>query len=475
MNKILIAASILFSVISCHGAEIINFRPTGPQPIIVSPQGRTVKLYAESHALLISESAYLGTGQQGWRPLDYAKAEVDSLVPELRRQGFHVRRVSDTTGVELNSVIREFVAEYGHIADSRILFLFSGHGYTNPKTNVGYIVPIDAKDPSRYPKDFYSKALPIQTLELIAREIESRHVMFVFDSCFSGSIFGNKAISSPLNNTGARWRFLSEQAQSPVRQFIAAGGADEVLPAKSVFIPMFLRALQGVGNSKDGYVTGRELGLWIAQTLPSFNKNQNPHSDVIKVVDLAFGDMVFQITESASQSNSANADLDRAKWEEARAANTAAAYKSYISSFPTGANVDLAKKFAIKLEPAPPPATTPLPNSVPTANSQSPTGKSMATRPAGYWVYLGVATGTRLSSKTFRSSELPISGEKIVAAVSVTKRAASPIFTGDVWELGAPNGVLTPNQIVKVIRLEKIESTVPGNDIVWAQVTAVPR
>jgi hypothetical protein len=82
----------------------------------------------------------------------------------------------------------------------------------------------------------------------------------------------------------------------PVRQFIAAGGAKEELPAKSAFVPLFLHALNGrASNLNDGYVTGKEMGVWLEQMLPTLQRNQNPHSGVIQDTALAFGDMIFQV------------------------------------------------------------------------------------------------------------------------------------------------------------------------------------
>jgi hypothetical protein len=303
ITALMLALLFSFGIFSaCRAATITKLPAMAPQPAVVSPQGHTSYLYTESHALLISASNYLGAARQGWRPLENTAREMDQVAAALQLHGFNVWRVSDPTGDELHDIFRNFIADYGHDKNVRLIFFFSGHGYTNPNNGFGYLVPVDAKDPSVFRRDFYVKALPIEQLRLWAREIEARHALFLFDSCFSGSIFGARSLARPIERgrtPSERWRFfITGQSAKPVRQFIAAGSANEMLPARSKFASMVIEALTDGKASKvgDGYMTGRELGLWIEQTLPTFVRSQNPHSDVLNELEWSFGDMVFQVT-----------------------------------------------------------------------------------------------------------------------------------------------------------------------------------
>lgn len=287
--------------------EVTHLPPLAGQPEIITPQGRRVALYEQSHALIISASHYPGVAKKGWRELPSTRSEMDQVALSLQKHGFHVVRISDPTGDELFRAIRDFGAEYGRVRESRLLFFFSGHGYTNPNTGQGYLVPIDAADPAHNPVQFYNKAMPIKQLELFALEIEVRHAVFFFDSCFSGSIFTKKGplddrIPSP-SLAAERWRYLAEKSREPVRQFIAAGGAKETLPAKSQFVPLFLRSLMNDSPGGDGYITSKQIGSWLEQTVPSINPFQTPHSDVIRDPGYIFGDMVFKIPGAAISPN----------------------------------------------------------------------------------------------------------------------------------------------------------------------------
>lgn len=307
-------------ITNANSATTRVYEAVGPQPTVLSPQGKVHKLYNSSHALLISASDYVS---KDWGPLKWTATELDELASNLTRHGFRVTRVLDPTGDELFKVIKDFSVAYGADPDARLFIMFSGHGYTNPKTDMGYLVPIDAPSPSKFPNEFQRKALPIKQLELTALEIEARHAMFVFDSCFSGSIFARRnELTAPKDRgttVDSRWRFLTEKAKEPVRQIITAGGPDETLPAKSIFVPLLLRALNGAGSAYlDGYVTGKEIGQWIKQILPSISRSQTPNSDVIRDVSSAFGgDMVFQIPKNiTNEDTSVNVHPSIAEWSK---------------------------------------------------------------------------------------------------------------------------------------------------------------
>ena len=154
-----------------------------------------------------------------------------------------------------------------------------------------YLVPVDAPDPTsrRNEQNFLRVALPMQQIITWARLIEAKHVLFVFDSCFSGTVFKTKATPRQEN------AYIRDVIAKPVRQFIAAGDADQEVPAKSIFTPLFIRGLEGEADyTQDGYVTGAELGLYLTQRLPDYTRSQSPQYGKIRDVDLDRGDIVFR-------------------------------------------------------------------------------------------------------------------------------------------------------------------------------------
>ena len=162
----------------------------GIQVSIKDKTGNVVGLYQESHALVIGVSDYTA----GWPKLESIPGEMEKIETALLRQGFHVVKVMDPTARELKKAFEDFIHTYGFDENNRLLFFFSGHGHTRQGGKKGYLVPADAPDPRDDEKGFFRKALGMNQVLTWAREIESKHAIFLFDSCFSGTIFKSKAL-----------------------------------------------------------------------------------------------------------------------------------------------------------------------------------------------------------------------------------------------------------------------------------------
>lgn len=286
-------ALTLASTLVAAKATVKDLEPTGPQPqVVLTDSGKPEPLYKASHALLISAANYQGVSKGGWEPLPATAREMDDLAGALRSHGFSVRRVSDPDAYELRNEIRRFVAQYGREPRNRVVIFFSGHGHTDEDTQKGYIVPVDALDPYRSSGDFFTKAMPIEELNIVASELRARHALFLFDSCFSGSVFQTRSNERVPTD---RRQYLRGVVEEPVRQMIAAGRANEKLPGRSIFTPLLIDLLRGKRQAADDeYLTGRDIGRWLMQNLPSANPNQHPHSGYVPGRwDL--GDMVFQL------------------------------------------------------------------------------------------------------------------------------------------------------------------------------------
>jgi hypothetical protein len=88
-----------------------------------------------------------------------------------------------------------------------------------------------------------------------------------------------------------------------------------------------------------------------------------------------------------------------------------------------------------------------------------------------YWVYLGISTDRKLSTKTFKLSEVPSPGQIIEVVTDTYKRGSSPTYKETQgWVLGNTIGVLKTGQLVSVQRIEVIESNQPGSKVLWAAV-----
>lgn len=254
--------------------------------IIKNKSGEDVSLYKESHALVIGVSSYTN----GWPALPGVKDDIKSVRIALEKRGFDVVTVLNPDTKRLDSAFEGFIKEYGGEVNNRLLFYFAGHGYTvKPKyggSGLGYIVPTDAPNPHKNLNLFRQVAMSMQRIEEYALNIDSKHAIFLFDSCFSGSLFSiSRAIPEDIKYNTAK----------PVRQFITSGSENETVPDVSIFRQMFVSALDGEADTdKDGYITGSELGYFMQKSVIIYSKGaQHPQYGKIRNPNLDKGDFVF--------------------------------------------------------------------------------------------------------------------------------------------------------------------------------------
>ncbi len=287
--------------------------PTPPPPVVPSPHGpRILSSYSGSYALLIGESHYTN----GWQNLESIPGELQQVETLLTSKGFHVEKALNLNTRQLKNTFETFINQYGFDKNNRLLFFYSGHGHTRAKK--GYIVPIDAPNPDFNEKGFLQKAVTMNEILAWARRLEAKHALFLFDSCFSGTVFLAKQRPTVPPQ-------ISQAAARPVRQFITAGSANETVPAKSVFTPAFVDALgEGWGDmNNDGYVTGQELGLYLWNKVPQHSE-QTPQYGRIKDYELAQGDFVFAVSGGTGTQRVDN-DRDGVADPEDRCPNNTAA------------------------------------------------------------------------------------------------------------------------------------------------------
>jgi len=261
--------------------------PRGMKVVIRDKSGEEVGLYDNSYALVIGVSKYVS----GWPELTGVKKDIEAVKKVLENHGFHVRVLEDPDRDGLDKAFRDFISQYGRDPDDRLLFYFAGHGYTVTLAyggDMGYIVPADAPNPNVDLDGFKAKAISMETIQVYARLIESKHALFLFDSCFSGQMFAlSRAVPENISYKTAR----------PVRQFITSGSAEEQVPDKSIFCQQFAEALDGEADvDKDGYVTGTELGEFLQKNVVNYTRGaQHPQYGKIRDPLLDKGDFVLQL------------------------------------------------------------------------------------------------------------------------------------------------------------------------------------
>jgi formylglycine-generating enzyme required for sulfatase activity len=251
-------------------------------------------VYAESHALVIGISDYLH-----WRKLPGVVEDIPAVAALFKRQGFVVETPQIKTRAEFRQELDRFISRHGSNEKNRLLIYFAGHGHTETRRDgvqVGSIVMSDApKDPQA--PGFDLSLVTMDELNADAIRIRANQVLFIFDSCFAGTIFtrsnpnARRIKSSPL---------ILAKAAAPVRQFITSGTDNQEVLDRSDFRVLLERAFDYRAadfDPQDGYITGEELGKYLAGQLSTItNGEQTPMYGKIRGVPrLNGGDMVFQL------------------------------------------------------------------------------------------------------------------------------------------------------------------------------------
>jgi formylglycine-generating enzyme required for sulfatase activity len=290
--KIHIEKLILLLFLSVLISFNISASSRGLTVFIKDQSGKQVAMYTNSHALLIGVSDY----SRSWTDLETIPSELNKVASILKKQGFNVTKVIDPNSKQLKESFENFIKKYGYNTNDRLLFFFSGHGYTRKQGRKGYLVPTDAPDPKKDENGFLTKALSMTQIRSWSIDMEAKHVLFLFDSCFSGTIFKTKALSETPPHINA---FTAR----PVRQYITAGSAGEKVPSTSVFTPLFIRAIEGEADlNNDGYVIGTELGMFLNEKVMVYSHQQTPQFGKINDPDLDRGDFVFETGVSGEES-----------------------------------------------------------------------------------------------------------------------------------------------------------------------------
>ncbi len=299
----------------------------GMRITVITQDGKSIPLYSASYALVVGISDYT----MGWPDLPNALKDAREVKTALELNGFNVVLKENLNSIQLESAIKDFNASYGLNPENRLLFYFAGHGHTLKKSyggNVGYIVPADAPVPNIDQEGFNKKAISMESYNTWARNIDAKHVLYFFDSCFSGSIFATSR-AAPESIT-----YKTSQA---VRQFITAGSEDEQVPDRSIFKEQFITGIAGEADgNKDGYVTGTELGMFLQDKVVTYSRgSQHPQYGKIRDSQLDKGDFVFVVSSiqttqpGVERPKSGNIDLSRYETESKTAADAKADWKKW--------------------------------------------------------------------------------------------------------------------------------------------------
>jgi sulfatase modifying factor 1 len=262
-----------------------------------------------------------------------------------KRFGFDTLVVRNPSLVQVEEKLNELSSRYARNLDGRtpstgqLLVFFSGHGKEH--FGEGYFLPADAD-----PAIPHRTGLPYTYLRNLINSINCDHIMVAVDACFSANFEpdrGNKPdreFKRPGELSEVEKTLLSHR-QYKARVFFTSDAIGDMTPDRSNFARKMLEGLDAF-QSPAGFMTSSELfANYIQKASPT------PHGGNFGDDDPRSAFLFFFEKNATPQ---VDPFLDRQAWEDAKAAHTLAAYKSYRSRFPNGEFRPLADKRIAEFE-----------------------------------------------------------------------------------------------------------------------------
>lgn len=229
------------------------------------------------------------------RDLHYAVSDAKAMSDLLQQQTtFEIYRElynEQATKVNILDVVDNLSDDR---SIDRIIFYFSGHGWTQKAgtgyQDIGFFLPVDGD------KDkLFSTAIPMGEVRTWAQSLKARHVLFIFDACFSGIVGGSVRRGYDYN--------LAFLAEHKGRHVITAGTKDdEALEYNHLrhgaLTYYFLQAIE-TGEAdvspRDGVLTLNELEGYLQHHVSKVTDGKQ-HPKLIKFFD-GDGELFIELKE----------------------------------------------------------------------------------------------------------------------------------------------------------------------------------
>jgi hypothetical protein len=329
--KLLIIFSILFLSVQAQAA---NNRAL--KPVSSSSAGKRV-------ALVIGNDAYKAV-----TPLKNAVADAQAMAAALNRAGFSVTLKTNTNLAAMKKAVREFKASLS--GGDEAVFFYSGHGVQMGEGN--FLLPIDIISDS--PEQVMDDAIPLQRL---LGDLEAQKVKFalaIIDACRDNPFKG-----SGRSIGGARGLAPTSAANGQMIIFSAGNGQqaldrlnDNDRQTNGVFTRVFLEEMQRPG------VEVHQVVQSVRRRVDTLAKSVN-HDQVPALYDQVVGDFMFYPADTAAPSQQiayippspppvqvavkSKDQIEDEYWEAIKDSNDLASLQQYLSDYPNGRYLGLAK------------------------------------------------------------------------------------------------------------------------------------
>jgi hypothetical protein len=254
------------------------------------------------YALLIGNSHYK---DPRWPQLEDIHLQLQQLEKGLSDHFDRVFVAEDLEAISLLARINTFFRQYGNDSNSRLFIYYAGHGFSEPQLNTyrGYITGIDTPsvDGAQGYKAARPKAISMAEIRAQLESTIANSVLFIFDSCFSGSFFTDRAGNDPPRPLTPDK--VAQLLEKPARDIITAGRSNERVPAHSPIPSLLLAAINGEGDRyKHGVVSSTDIYAYLQDGVSRMREIKlNPQFGRLPNPDFTEGAFFFRVLGPAAR------------------------------------------------------------------------------------------------------------------------------------------------------------------------------
>ncbi len=235
--------------------------------------------FGSYHALVIGNQNYAHMPD-----LETPHADAREIGQVLtNRYGFEVTTLLDADRYQLMTALAQLRKKL--TSKDNLLVYYAGHGHLDEGSHSGYWLPVDAEHDN--------PALWLSTDEMTRQvgAMNAKHVLIVADSCYSGVITRNVAISIEGARTSKeRLHWMSTMAKRRVRMALTAGGLIPIPDGGGGRHSIFAEALLSVLRANNQIMWGSQLHQAVAARVSYRAKSMIPYDQVPEYREMKHGD-----------------------------------------------------------------------------------------------------------------------------------------------------------------------------------------
>jgi uncharacterized protein len=252
--------------------------------------------YSSQHALIVGINTYQN---QQIDNLFNAVPDAREIARIFTKLGYQVVELYNEQATRKN-ILNNFsrIRKKSKTNDS-FVFYFAGHGQgltLESKDKVGYIIPYDAQLDLMESNVFVydQEAIPLILLRRYSKDMKSKHVALLLDSCFSGLAMKRSIPEIKAPDEDYYKDLLSRKAIN-----ILTAGDDHPVSDGTGHSPFAVALINGLGkkgidlHDRDGYATFDELCIYVKKKVEQkTSRRQRPQFDNLSDED---GNLIFKL------------------------------------------------------------------------------------------------------------------------------------------------------------------------------------